>query len=622
VKGRALFCLAFSAVLLHAQSEAAAQIQVGDLLVPEAQAGMVVNIAGGGDFTCTDEVNYTGCPSRVATGLSYPVAVCQGPNGHIYVAERNSGEVTIITDGGDFLDALPFAFGLQFPMGLHCTENQILVTENLGSEVIDITAGGNFANAQPYVDNIGQPSGLLEDSNGTLWLTSYGTGVFDVTGGGNFIAAMPYAVDDADPQSSAGAIGLAEFGGQLFVTHEFADAICDFSAGGQYETNVFATVYAPIGLYHDESTGTLFAISEDNGGGTNGDGDVYDISSGTAVLYAGGVNAFDVAQMTRVTAVCGNNNMEPGEECDDGNDINTDACTNDCRLPYCGDGVVRGGVEQCDDANQSNNDDCLNSCEFARCGDGFVRSGVEECDDADDDNTDDCINDCFFAECGDGFVQAGIEECDDGNSSDTDNCISTCRNAYCGDGFLADVGEACDDGNMEDADECRNDCTLPDCGNGIQDPLEECDDGDDDDDDECPTTCRWAFCGDGFVFAGEEECDDGNMVDSDVCLSSCITAFCGDGIVQVGEEECDDGDSDPFNQCTNTCQIAVCGDGIVQSGAESCDDGNLEPGDGCDELCQKEFEVFACSTSGQSAGSWLLLAIFGLVALRSLRRTR
>ena len=28
---------------------------------------------------------------------------------------------------------------------------------------------------------------------------------------------------------------------------------------------------------------------------------------------------------------CGNHTIEPGEDCDDGNDIDTDVCTNSCR---------------------------------------------------------------------------------------------------------------------------------------------------------------------------------------------------------------------------------------------------------------------------------------------------
>ncbi len=47
-------------------------------------------------------------------------------------------------------------------------------------------------------------------------------------------------------------------------------------------------------------------------------------------------------------AVCGNGFVETGEECDDSNLIDTDACTSLCKNAVCGDGIIRSGVEQCD----------------------------------------------------------------------------------------------------------------------------------------------------------------------------------------------------------------------------------------------------------------------------------
>ena len=37
--------------------------------------------------------------------------------------------------------------------------------------------------------------------------------------------------------------------------------------------------------------------------------------------------------------VCGNGTTETGEQCDDGNAVSTDACTNTCKLPACGDAI-------------------------------------------------------------------------------------------------------------------------------------------------------------------------------------------------------------------------------------------------------------------------------------------
>jgi len=61
--------------------------------------------------------------------------------------------------------------------------------------------------------------------------------------------------------------------------------------------------------------------------------------------------------------VCGDGQLQPGEECDDGNTVNTDNCTNTCAAAVCGDGIVRTGPEQCDDGNTVNGDGCSNICQ-------------------------------------------------------------------------------------------------------------------------------------------------------------------------------------------------------------------------------------------------------------------
>lgn len=65
---------------------------------------------------------------------------------------------------------------------------------------------------------------------------------------------------------------------------------------------------------------------------------------------------------------CGNGRVEQnrGEVCDDGNTVNGDGCSSDCRsLESCGDGTVNPVTEQCDDANLANDDGCSNSCTFS-----------------------------------------------------------------------------------------------------------------------------------------------------------------------------------------------------------------------------------------------------------------
>ena len=48
------------------------------------------------------------------------------------------------------------------------------------------------------------------------------------------------------------------------------------------------------------------------------------------------------------------------EACDDGNQVETDACLNTCVIASCGDGQVQAG-EACDDGNEDDGDGCSNS---------------------------------------------------------------------------------------------------------------------------------------------------------------------------------------------------------------------------------------------------------------------
>ncbi len=227
----------------------------------------------------------------------------------------------------------------------------------------------------------------------------------------------------------------------------------------------------------------------------------------------------------------------------------------------------------------------------ACCGDGEVGPG-EECDDGNTDDCDGCRGDCsaFETGCGDGFV-CGTEACDDGNNTDCDGCRADCSaiETGCGDGFICGV-EVCDDGNNMDCDGCRADCSATEtgCGDGFVCGAEACDDGNNDDCDGCRGDCSAieTGCGDGFV-CGIEECDDGNTDVCDGCDANCVIESCGDSILceSLGEE-CDDGNTAPCDGCDATCVIEFCGDGVLcEALGEECDDGNNIDGDGCSANC-------------------------------------
>lgn len=137
-----------------------------------------------------------------------------------------------------------------------------------------------------------------------------------------------------------------------------------------------------------------------------------------------------VCDIGAAEAVCGDNVFQSkiGEQCDDGNTIDTDACLNSCKTAKCGDGVVQAGVEVCDDGNAVNDDDCPNSCKSPTCGDAIAqKKNNETCDDGNTENADACLNSCVLAKCGDGIVQKDVEECDDGNVKDGDKCSAVCK---------------------------------------------------------------------------------------------------------------------------------------------------------------------------------------------------
>jgi cysteine-rich repeat protein len=130
--------------------------------------------------------------------------------------------------------------------------------------------------------------------------------------------------------------------------------------------------------------------------------------------------------------------------------------TDRCSTPSCGDGFINGPAgEQCDDGNVLNSDACTAGCAPATCGDGFrctnasvcttgPNSGIEECDGSDVGclggetcslGTCDCTSTTATTVpvCGDGVIN-GTEECDDptGNSNNRP-CRANCTNNVCGD---------------------------------------------------------------------------------------------------------------------------------------------------------------------------------------------
>jgi cysteine-rich repeat protein len=108
----------------------------------------------------------------------------------------------------------------------------------------------------------------------------------------------------------------------------------------------------------------------------------------------------DMCVHTPAASCCGNGAVEAPEECDDGNQVDTDACLTTCQDATCGDGIVWAGVEQCDAGAGNSNAPgatCRTDCRPARCGDGIIDPlRGEQCDDANAAAGDGCSATCFI----------------------------------------------------------------------------------------------------------------------------------------------------------------------------------------------------------------------------------
>ena len=111
---------------------------------------------------------------------------------------------------------------------------------------------------------------------------------------------------------------------------------------------------------------------------------------------------------------CGNGVLDLGEECDDGNADDTDACLTTCRAARCGDGWTWAGVEECDGSTV---EPCTTACDTTgtrRCSATCVFEGcqppAETCDGEDDDCDTETDEGCGGADAdGDADADTGTD---------------------------------------------------------------------------------------------------------------------------------------------------------------------------------------------------------------------
>jgi uncharacterized repeat protein (TIGR01451 family) len=341
---------------------------------------------------------------------------------------------------------------------------------------------------------------------------------------------------------------------------------------------------------------------------------------------------------------CGDGVVDTGEICDDGNNVDNDACNNECKPQ--GELIIKkfviGGTATSSDWDMEVDGtsvflgDPLGQSLWLTTGNHVVTEspaishyGLTYASDCNSrgvvaieyNKTKTCeLTNTYEPFCGDYNIDNG-EECDDGpNGSNT--CTADCKtipDPKCGDGKV-DAGEMCDDGNNINDDECSNSCekqgkilvkkfvsggeaTSSDftmlVGNALSFPGS------------VEGTINWVPVGMyqigetpalsyyNLTFSGD--CSESGMASvsynaTTTCeLTNTYEPFCGDYNINPGEE-CDDGPNGS-NTCTADCKlIPFCGDFNIDPG-EECDDGpNGSPF--CTADC-KSIEQCTSSISGK-----------------------
>jgi uncharacterized protein (TIGR03382 family) len=341
----------------------------GNLLVSSADEGIVY------EFSSGDLVPF-------ATGLNLPIGLCVGPNGDIYVAEAGDGQITIITDGGgaDYSDGEHFVdVGDLLPVGMLCADDSLIASTYLG--LVADTPDGIPGTIVRLGSNLPSGGDLARDPVGNLLIADQGNAAMAIAPG-IYDLGMAGALGDM-----TGVPPLLDSPPELYSIEN----VDGMMLGGERDApNVWD--FTDLDLDGDEP----WAVLPDNGGGIQAllwagdlgvfalDGDeIYEIGRGgnlgDATPYASGLNTGLYGIQGMLHHVCSAN-----ADCDD-----ADACNG---AEQCLSNACVAEPPDCDDGDICTADACDPD-------DGCVSTPIEDC----------CIGDldCEIDE----VCDAGTHEC-------------------------------------------------------------------------------------------------------------------------------------------------------------------------------------------------------------------
>ncbi len=383
------------------------------------------------------------------------------------------------------------------------------------------------------------------------------------------------------------------------------------------------------GCFCDDDQFQLSCVQGECGAACDSNDDCDDFNSST-------IDSCDMAsclcEHEPTVSVCGNQIIEPGEECEPpgvvlstctyGADYLQDYCDANCHLQDddCEDDYP-GCISdlECDEAMPGTGD-CDMQCQYEQpvCGNGILEAGedceppgvvLSSCNYGADYLQDYCDSNCHLQEddCEDDYPGCISDpECDE-FSPGTFNCDMQCQyeeQPFCGDGIL-NPGEQCESpGDANDSDCPQN---PEECFNhklGIRDNYGNCVANCLCDEDQFLLSCVQNECG--AECDSNDDCDDSNSSTIDSCnMASCVCehqptqSVCGNGKLEAGEEceppgvvlsTCSYGADYLQDYCDQNCHLQddECEDDYPGCTSDAECDEDMPGTDGCDMQCQYE----------------------------------
>ncbi|MCB9739189.1 MAG: DUF4215 domain-containing protein [Deltaproteobacteria bacterium] len=344
------------------------------------------NISASGDIVAksVSAASFVGDGSKL-TGIALPKGTCKAgeavtgiaADGALICAKVAAGEGVL---GGKLTDVLD--------EGLTATGLPIAIPDNTGAEATTLITFGKVGNADSVVVEVKLQNSDLSNVRIVLLPPDdkvKGLTICDPCGG----SGEKLYDKKLDANSTLKEGSLATYDGKPLEgiwTLKVLDSafcipqapgnagICDVSNGLDGSLQHFAVKAQVKAAASVRTTGTfqygLFA-KQPFSCAPNKKGHAYFDSVGNQLLLCDGTAWREVV----TKSLCGNLVTNGDEECDDGNQTDTDACTNACKKNVCGDGIVHAGVEECDDGNKDDADACSNLCKaafkavaFSNCG--------------------------------------------------------------------------------------------------------------------------------------------------------------------------------------------------------------------------------------------------------------